>query len=125
MVESEVPRLPQRVLVGRREGRVRLRGALVRPHHPLCQEKVPEETGHQEVLSVQLLELICVCGCGIVVTDVCLLVFALMWPESKLQILTTTHHFPKQQLTKQRERERERGGGATYPWGECSRQWCQ
>lgn len=35
------------------------RGAVVRPHDPLGQEEVAEQTGHQQVLPEQLLEKVC------------------------------------------------------------------
>ena len=56
MVQGQVPGLPHGVLVGGREGGVRLGGAVVGVHDALGQEKVPEEAGHQQVLPEQLLE---------------------------------------------------------------------
>ena len=67
MVEGEIPRVPEGVLVGLGESGVGLRGAVVGPHDPFGQEEIPEETGHQEVLTIELLKEICesasVSGC--------------------------------------------------------------
>ena len=40
MVEGKVPRLPHWVVGGGRKGRVGLRGAVVRSHHSLSEQKV-------------------------------------------------------------------------------------
>ena len=56
MVESKVPSLPHRVVGGGGKGRVRLRGAVVRSHHSLGQEKVAKQTSNKKVLAKQLLE---------------------------------------------------------------------
>lgn len=45
--------------VGGRQAGAADRGAVVRPHDPLGQEEVAEQTGHQQVLPEQLLEKVC------------------------------------------------------------------
>lgn len=56
VVQCHVPCLPQWVVVGGWQLRVGDWLAGVGVEDPLCQQVVPEETGHKEVLSVQLLK---------------------------------------------------------------------
>ena len=51
--------LPHGVLIGVWELGTGHRGAVIRPHDSLGQQKVAEEAGHEEVLAEQLLEEFC------------------------------------------------------------------
>lgn len=51
--------LPHGVHVGGRQAGAAHRGAVVGSHNPFCQEKVPKQTGHKQVLPEELLEKVC------------------------------------------------------------------